>query len=409
MILDSEKLKKDFPIFSGNAFEGGREINGKKLVYLDNASTTQKPRQVLDALTHYYETMNANIHRGVHTLSEEATEAYEATRKDVADFLGCSTEEVIFTRGTTEAINLVAGTWGEQNIYSGDEVVVTGLEHHSNLIPWQQLCKKRNAELKIIPILADTTIDLEAARKLITKKTKLVAVSQMSNVTGTILPLEQIIDTAKKMGAVVLVDGAQGVAHMGIKPDCDFLAFSSHKMCGPTGVGVLYGKKELLKKMPPYQFGGDMVREVHDMDATWNDLPWKFEAGTPNIADVIGFRAALKYVRDIGFEKILAHDMALAKYARERLRELPGIIIYGPENGGGTVSFNIPGVHAHDVGSILNEQGVAIRTGHHCAQPLMKRLQTPATARMSFYFYNSKEDVDAAIEALKKVYEIFKI
>ncbi|HLG25359.1 MAG TPA: cysteine desulfurase [Candidatus Gracilibacteria bacterium] len=408
-MIDPEILKRDFPIFE-------RKVNGHKLVYLDNASTTQKPQVVLDTLTEYYRTMNANIHRGVHTLSEEATEAYEGTRKEVAEFIGASSvDEVVFTRGATEAINLVAATWGEQNIYSGDEIVVTGLEHHSNLVPWQQLCKRKGAILKIIPLHADTTLDLSQLDSIITAKTRLVAISQMSNVTGVIIPLEQIIAAAKKVGAITVVDGAQGVPHMGInvqKTGCDFLAFSSHKMCGPTGVGVLWGRRELLDAMPPYGFGGDMVKEVTDTDATWNDLPWKFEAGTPNIADVIAFRAALTYVKKIGFENILEHDRELVKYAREQLSALPGITLYGPSDpsqGGGIVGFNVPGVHAHDVGSILNEHGVAIRTGHHCAQPLMQRLGTPATARMSFYFYNTRADIDLAVEALKKVYEIFKV
>lgn len=399
--MNLKEIQKDFPILK-------REINGHRLVYLDNASTSQKPQVVIDALSRFYETTNANIHRGVHTLSEEATDLYEATREKVRSFVNADhTAEIIFTRGTTEAINLVAATWGEQYIGAGDEIVVSALEHHSNLVPWQQLCARKGAVLKVG--------DVDSGALPISEKTKLVAVTQMSNAIGTTLPIKKIIQEAKKVGAKVLVDGAQGVPHMGFDvqdASCDFLAFSSHKMLGPTGVGVLYVRKEILETLHPYQFGGDMVKEVSDTEASWNDLPHKFEAGTPDIANVIGLGAAIEYLEKIGFEAILKHDQDLVQYARKRLAEFPRIQLYGPQDvtqGGGIVSFNVPGVHPHDVGTILNDSGVAIRTGHHCAQPLLNKLGCNATARMSFYLYNSKEDVDAAVEALKRVYEIFKV
>lgn len=408
-MIDPQKIKKDFPIFE-------RRINGKPLVYLDNASTSQKPRVVIEALVKFYETMNANIHRGIHTLSEEATAAYEESREVVADFINAfDSSEIIFTRNTTESINLVAYSWGEHNIQKGDVITVSALEHHSNLVPWQELCKRKGAFLMVIPLNEDGTLKITGLDKFINDRTKLVAITQMSNVLGTITPLAKIIEAAKKVGAVTVVDAAQSVAHCPIdvqKMDCDFLAFSSHKMCGPTGVGVLYGKLNLLEKMEPFLFGGDMVKEVRPYEASFHDVPWKFEAGTPNIADVVAFKSAIHYLKNIGMQNILEHDQKLLKYAREKLAQLSGINLYGPADilqSGGILSFNIPGVHAHDVGSILNEDGVAIRTGHHCCQPLMQRLKVPATARMSFYFYNSEEDIDVAFEALKKVYEIFKI
>lgn len=409
MTLDVSAIRKDFPILS-------RRINGKPLVYLDSASTTQKPRVVIDELVRYYETMNANIHRGIHTLSEESTDAYEGVRAHVARFIKAhEPAEIIFTRNATESINLVAYTWGEQNIQEGDVIVVSALEHHSNLVPWQELCRRKKSFLKIIPLLEDGTLDLSVLEKMVDYKVKLVAVTQMSNVLGTIVPLEPIIAAAKKVGAKVLVDGAQGVAHIGIdvlKLDIDFLAFSSHKMFGPTGVGVLYGKRELLEEMPPFLFGGDMVKTVRPLIADWNDVPWKFEAGTPNIADVIAFGKAIEYIESIGFENLIEHERELTRYAREKLAQLPGLTLYGPsdiEKSGGIVSFNVPNVHPHDVGSILNEDGIAVRAGHHCSQPLMQRLQVPATVRLSFSCFNTEAEIDAAVASLKKVYEIFKI
>lgn len=409
MTFNAQNLKQDFPIFQ-------RKINGKPLAYLDNASTTQKPEMVLEALGKYYRSMNANIHRGIHTLSEEATEAYEETRKKVATFINArEAAEIVFTRNATEAMNLVAYSWGEQNISSDDTIVVSALEHHSNLVPWQELCRRKNAELKIISINEDSTLCLDDLNTIIDQRTRLVATTQMSNALGTITPLPHIIKRAHEVGAKILVDGAQGVPHMGIDVqalDVDFMAFSGHKMLGPTGVGVLYGKRELLEATPPFLFGGDMVLEVDQFKANWNQVPWKFEAGTPNIADVIAFKAAIEYIEKIGFEEILEHDQELLTYARKKLSQLPNIRLFGPsdtQQAGGILSFSIPGVHPHDIGSILNEEGVAIRAGHHCTQPLMKRLGVSATARMSFYIYNTKEDIDAAFEALKKVYKIFKI
>lgn len=405
-MLNPHLLQKDFPILQ-------RKVNGRKLVYLDNASTTQKPKVVLDAIINYYQHMNANIHRGVHTLSEEATEAYEATRKMVADFVGTKDEaEIIFTRNATEALNLVAYSYGEQHVSPGDAVVVSELEHHSNLVPWQQLCRRKGAELRVIPMTDEGILNLEDLEKIIDEKVKIVAVTQMSNVLGTIVPLKKIIDAAHKVGAVAVVDAAQGAGHLGVnveKLNCDFLGFSSHKIFGPTGVGILYGKRNLLEKMSPVIFGGDMVKEVQQKDATWNDLPWKFEAGTPNIADVIAFKAALEYMQQFDFTDILEHERKLLRYARQKLSELSGIQLLGPsvENACSILSFNIPGVHPHDVGSIVNEEGVAVRTGHHCAQPLMQRLGLIATVRMSFSLYNGEEDIDTAFEALQKVYKIF--
>lgn len=398
--------KKDFPILA-------KKVNGKKLVYLDNASTTQKPACVINALRDYYENMNANIHRGVHTLSQMATDAYENVRSLAAQFINAgSPEEIIFTRGTTESLNLIAYTLGEQIVSSGDNIVITALEHHSNLIPWQQLCKRKNAELRVIPADSFGILDISGLDSIIDERTKIVSVTQMSNVLGVIPPLEKIISRAKDVGAVTVVDAAQGAGHIGAdvrQLDCDFLAFSAHKMCGPTGVGVLYGKKDLLEQMPPFNFGGEMIKEVKIEESVWHDVPWKFEAGTPNIADVIAFGEALKYINKIGLEAINRHDSELLAYAREKLSTLPDIKLYGPAEGASAIlSFNINGIHAHDVGTILDSEGVAIRTGHHCAEPLVRSLGESATARMSFYFYNNKEDIDAAYSALQKVYEIFK-
>jgi len=401
-----KNLKKDFPIFR-------QQVRGRPLAYLDNASTTQKPRSVIDAETDYYLTMNANIHRGIHELSEKATEAFENTRERVARFIHArETSEIVFTRNATEAINLVAYTWGEKNIRQGDEITVSVLEHHSNLVPWQELCRRKGAVLRIIPLAKDGQLDLHQLDSFISKKCKIVAVTQMSNVLGTVVPLDPIIQQAHKVGAVVVVDGAQGVPHLGIDVknlDCDFLAFSAHKMLGPTGVGVLYGKKELLTVMPPFLFGGDMVKEVETFSAKWNDLPWKFEAGTPNISGVVSFAKALEYLENIGFDAIAQHDHELVRHARQMLSTLPGIELYGPADSSGILSFNIPTVHPHDVASILNEEGIAIRAGHHCAQPLTESLGVNATARMSFYIYNEESEINRAYEALLKVYDIFKV
>lgn len=407
-MLNPKSLKKDFPIFK-------RKINGKSLVYLDNASTSQKPQQVIDALSDYYENTNANIHRGIHTLSEEATEAYEKTREHVAKFINAaSSKEIIFTRNTTEAINLVAYSWGETNIKPDDEIIVSAIEHHSNLVPWQELCRRKNARLKIIPLLPDLTLDLQAYQKLLSKKTKLVAITGMSNVLGYTPDLKKIITLAHQTQALTLIDGAQSVAHLPTdikKLDCDFLAFSSHKMLGPTGVGVLYGKFAHLSDMPPFLFGGDMVKVVEQYQAYWNDLPWKFEAGTPNIADVIAFDTALTYLEKVGLANIHKHNQKLLKYAVEKFSkyEKDGVRLILPASQTGSIlSFSIKGIHPHDIATIFNEEGVAIRSGHHCSQPLIEHLNLSATARMSFYLYNTEEDIDRAEKALQKTLKTFK-
>lgn len=407
-MFDPKKLKKDFPIFS-------RKINGKPLVYLDNASTSQKPKSVITALTNYYETFNSNTHRGIHTMSEEATAAYEDTREHVMKFINANLpKEIIFTRNTTEAINLVAYSWGEENIKPGDEIIVSAIEHHSNLVPWQELCRRKNATLKIIPIKKDLTLDLAAYEKMLSKKTKLVSITAMSNVLGYMPDLPRIIKAAHKVGALVLVDGAQSVAHMKTdvkKLDCDFLAFSSHKMLGPTGVGILYGKFEILSDMNPFMFGGDMVKSVEQHKAYWNDLPWKFEAGTPNIADVIAFNAALTYLDKIGLENIHKHDAKLLKYAVNKFSkyEKDGVSLILPKSDTSSIlSFSIKGIHPHDIAQIFNDEGVAIRSGYHCSQPLIEHLNLSSTARMSFYFYNTEADIDRAEIALKKTLKIFK-
>lgn len=393
-----------------------REFNGKRLVYLDNAATTQKPRVVIDAISNYYERLNANIHRGVYTLAEEATEAFESTRERVAKFINArESAEIIFTKGTTDALNLVAYAWGEENIKEGDEIVISLLEHHSNLVPWQQLCKRKGAVLKFIPINEDHTLDISGLDKIITEKTKLVSITQMSNAMGTVIPLAEVLKAAKSVGAVTVVDGAQGVPHMRVdvqKLDCDFLVFSAHKMLGPTGVGVLYGKRDMLEKMQPFFFGGDMIKDVSVTESDWNDIPWKFEAGTDNIADVAAYKYAIDYLENVGMDNIIEHDRLLLKHARERMSQIKGIMMVGPKDlscCGGVLSFNVAGVHPHDVGTILNEDGIAIRTGHHCAQPLMDKLGCSGTARMSFYIYNTLEEVDKAVDALEKVRTVMKI
>lgn len=413
-MFNAGDIKKDFPILE-------TKMNGKPLVYLDNAATSQKPECVISALNNFYKTSNANVHRGVYDLAVKATEHFEKTRDLVRDFINAqSREEIIFTKGTTESINLVAYSWGYSNIIAGDEIVLSGAEHHSNLVPWQELSKKKKAVLKLIPVdekglIDEALIEPGNSKSVITRKTKLVAVTQMSNVLGTVMPVKKITMAAKKVGAVVLVDGAQSVPHMPVDvrdSDCDFLAFSAHKMLGPTGVGVLYGKKDLLSQMDPFLFGGEMIKEVHEQSAEWNDLPYKFEAGTPDFADVSAFAEALEYLKHLGLEDVYNHGFELRKYAYDRLSQMQDLIIYGPtpdKPAGGIISFNIKGVHAHDVASILDSEGVAVRAGHHCAQPLMEKFGVSSTVRMSFYIYNTREDVDRAVTAIKKVYEIFKI
>ncbi|MBC1999345.1 cysteine desulfurase [Listeria marthii] len=406
-MIDIQKIRADFPILD-------QEINEKPLAYLDNAATSQKPKQVIEALTHYYQFDNANVHRGVHTLAARATDAYESARSKVAKFIHArEVAEIIFTRGTTSAINLVADSYGEANIEAGDEIVISYLEHHSNLIPWQQLAKRKGAVLKYIELEEDGTISVDQAKKAIGEKTKIVALAHVSNVLGTITPIKEIAALAHKFGAVILVDGAQAVPHMEVNVvdlDADFYAFSGHKMMAPTGIGALYGKRELLDAMEPTEFGGEMIDFVELYDSTWKELPWKFEAGTPIIGGAIALGAAIDYLAEVGLENIHAHEQALASYAIEEMSKIEGITIYGPKDASkrcGLVTFNLEGAHPHDIATILDEDGVAIRAGHHCAQPLMKWLDVSSTARASFYIYNTKEEIDALIDGLKLTKEYF--
>lgn len=406
-MLDVQKLRAEFPILN-------QAVNGKPLVYLDNAATSQKPKAVLDALQTYYGTMNANVHRGVHSLAEKATSAFEETRGLVADFIGATDlSEVIFTRGTTESVNMVAYGWGDLNVNEGDEVVVSIVEHHSNLVPWQELCRRKGAVLKFIRLGENYELDPDGLNGLISNKTKMVAITAMSNALGSVTDLAPIIARAHEVGARVLVDGAQSVPHFGAdvqKMGADFFVFSAHKMLGPTGVGALWAKRALLEEMQPMLFGGEMIGEVSEQTASWNEVPAKFEAGTPNIAGVIGFGEASKFLNSVGMSNIKAHSTKLAHYAIQELSKVNGVRIYSPkERNGGIVSFTMDGVHPHDIGSILDNEGVAIRAGHHCAQPLMESLNVPALARMSFYLYNTEQEVDSAVEAVKKVKSVFKI
>ncbi len=409
--LSTEEIRKDFPILQ-------RKVrDNKPLIYLDNASTTQKPNQVIDAITDYYRNYNANIHRAVYALAEEATNAYESTRDKVAKFVNVKNrEEIIFVRGTTEAINLVAYAWGRSHVEEGDIIVTTEYEHHSNIVPWQILVKEKGAKLEYICMDDDGQLILDQLDTyLATGKVKLVTFSLVSNVLGTITDAEKIISKCKNAGVLTLIDGAQAVPHMKVdleKLGCDFFAFSGHKMLGPTGIGVLWVRRNVLETMNPFHGGGDMIREVHKYETTWNDLPYKFEAGTPNIADVIGFGAAIDYLTNLGIDNIRDHEIELTKYALEKLSNIKGIIIYGTKDiskRGGVISFNFHDVHPHDVAQILDGEGIALRSGHHCAQVLMERLDVAATSRASFYIYNTKEDVDALVNSLGKVARLFKI
>lgn len=396
-ILD---LRQQFPILN-------RMVKGKPLVYFDNAATSQKPQVVIDALTHYYTHYNANIHRGIHTLAEEATMAYEATRRTAQEFIGAvSEEEIIFTRGTTEGINLVAYTWGRQNIGTGDEIIISGMEHHSNIVPWQILCEEKGAVLKVIPVNDNGELVMESYKALLNSKTKLVSVVHVSNSLGTVNPIKEIIEAAHQVGAKVLIDGAQSAVHLDInvhEMDCDFFAFSGHKVYGPTGVGVLYGKKELLESMPVFQGGGEMIKEVTFEKTTYNDLPYKYEAGTPNIADTIALKAALDFIKETGKATIRAHEEELLAYATAQFQAIPGLKIIGnAKEKVSLISFIIKGVHPQDVGVLLDNQGIAVRTGHHCTQPLMARFGIPGTIRASFALYNQKEEIDALITGLHK-------
>ena len=406
-MFDITKIRNDFPILK-------QKVHGKPLVYLDNAATTQKPSIVIDTESRYYQEINSNIHRGIHSLSERATTAYEGAREKIATFIGAaSPESVIFTRGATEAINLVAHGWARKFLTVGDEILLTAVEHHSNLIPWQMVAKATGAKLRFIPITESGELDLTGIDKLLTRKTKLVAMTAMSNVLGTIFPVKKIAKYADAVGAKLLVDGAQSVPHLPTQLkdlQCDFLVFSAHKMLGPTGVGVLWAKPEILDAMDPFMGGGDMILEVWPDRATWNELPWKFEAGTPNIAGGIAFGAAIDYLNAIGMDAVRRHEMELTAYALEQMSKDPHVKFYGtatPENRGGVISFNYGAIHPHDIGTLLDQEGIAIRAGHHCCQPLMRDLGISGTARASFYIYNTREEVDALVKALAKAATVF--
>jgi cysteine desulfurase/selenocysteine lyase len=402
---DVEKVRGDFPILR-------EKIHGKPLVYLDNAATTQKPQVVIDRVARYYERENANIHRGVHLLAERATEEYEAARKTAQNFLNAArAEEVIFVRGATEAINLVAQSYGRTHVEAGDEVLITGMEHHSNIVPWQMLCEEKKATLRVAPINDRGELLLDEFEKLLGPRTKVVAVTHVSNALGTINPIRQMIEMAHARKIPVLVDGAQAAPHLKVDVqalDCDFYAFSGHKVYGPTGIGVLYGKSALLKAMPPYQGGGDMISSVTYEKTIYNKLPYKFEAGTPDIAGVIGLGAAFEYVKNLGIDKIAAHEDELLEYATRTISAIPDIRLIGTaKEKAGVLSFVLGDIHAHDVGTILDQEGIAIRTGHHCSQPVMQRFGVPATARASFGLYNTREEVDALAGGIRKVQEVF--
>lgn len=408
-IVNSYELRNDFPIFK-------KKINGKELVYLDNASTTQKPYTVIKSITDFYSNYNSNIHRAVYQLAEEATTLYEQSREKIANFINVRPEEIVFTRNTTESINLIAHSWARTNLKKDDGIAISELEHHSNIVPWQILSQEVGTRLEYVGIDENGFLDLEHLIELISsKKVKLVSLSHMSNVLGTIVPIERIIKIAHENDIPVLVDGAQSVPHMPVNVknmDCDFLVFSAHKMLGPTGVGVLYAKKEVLEKMRPFMGGGDMIKEVFKFHTNYNEVPYKFEAGTPNIADVVGFGAAIDYLKKIGMENIRKHEIDLTEYALESILSLNHLTVYGPRDPnyrGGVISFNIADIHPHDLATIMNDHGIAIRSGHHCAQVLMQRLDVPATSRASFYIYNTKEEIDKFVNTIKEAGRIFKI
>jgi cysteine desulfurase / selenocysteine lyase len=406
-LFDVDRIRSDFPILA-------ERVHGSRLTYLDNAATSQKPRQVIAAVTGFYEHQNANIHRGVHHLSQRATEAYEGVREKVRRFLNASeVREIIFVRGTTEAINLVAQSYGRANVGPGDEVVVSAMEHHSNIVPWQMLCGERGATLKIIPMLQSGDLQLDEYERLLTNRTRIVAVAHVSNALGTVNPVRQMAAMARERGIPVLVDGAQAAPHLPIdvrEIGCDFYTISGHKMFGPTGIGSLYGRAELLEAMPPYQGGGDMIRSVTFEETTFAPIPSKFEAGTPAIAEVVGLGAAIEYLESIGREQIVAYESDLVRYAVKQLGDVAGVRLVGaPQHRAAVVSFVFGDVHAHDLGTVLDQHGVAVRTGHHCAQPVMDFYGLPATARASFALYNTREDVDALIRGLEKAKEVFGV
>jgi len=408
MSLDVNKIRKDFPILQRETRDGVR------VVYLDSTATSQKPQQVIDAMNNYYQRSNANIHRGVHTLAEEATSLYEGAREKIAKFINAkSSREIIYTRNTTESINLVAYSWARANLKSGDLVILTEMEHHSNLVPWHMLQAEKNIELDFIPVTENGLLDLDIYKSLLDRAPKLVSFTHMSNVLGTINPVQEMIQMAHQVGAIVLIDGAQSVPHLTVdvqKLDADFYAFSAHKMCGPTGIGILYGKSALLESMPPFLGGGDMIKEVKLKSFRANTLPHKFEAGTPAIAEAVGFGAAVDYLSSIGMENIAAHEHQITEYALERLEEIPGLKLFGPsaDKKGGVAAFTLDGIHPHDVAQILDKDGIAVRAGHHCAQPLHEKFGIPATSRASFYMYSTKEEVDLLVNGLYKVKEMFK-
>ncbi|TCW40377.1 cysteine desulfurase/selenocysteine lyase [Laceyella sacchari] len=398
-------LKRDFPILR-------QEVNGHPLVYLDSAATSQKPLQVIQALEEYYRGYNSNVHRGVHTLGSKATDAYEGAREKVRRFVNArSVKEIVFTRGTTTALNLVAASYAKPRLQAGDEIILTPAEHHSNLIPWQQVAKATGATLKYFPLATDGTLEMGKVKEMITPQTKIVAMQHVSNVLGTVHPIKEIAQLVHAQGGVIVIDGAQSAPHLKVdvrELDVDFFAFSGHKMCGPTGIGVLYGKEELLEQMEPIEFGGEMIDYVDLYDATWKELPWKFEGGTPIIAGAIGLGAAIDYLEAIGLDKIEEHDRKLASYAVDRLSQIEGLTIYGPREGRmGVVTFNLGDVHPHDVATVLDAEGIAVRAGHHCCQPLMRQLQVTATARASFYLYNDEADIDLLVKGLQKTKEYF--
>jgi len=408
-MINVNALLPDFPILNQETSPG------VPLVYLDNAATSQKPMQVIEAMNRYYEKYNSNVHRGIHKLSEEATTAYEGARNRVASFINVSDPAtVIFVRNTTEAINLVAHSWGRRNVSAGDEILLTEMEHHSNIVPWQLLAEETGAIVRYLPFRPDGTLELENLSNYLNSKTKLFAFTAMSNVFGTINPVEKLIEAAQAVGAKTLIDAAQSVPHLPVDVanlNPDFLAFSGHKMCGPTGIGILYGKRKLLEEMPPFMSGGDMIRRVELKGSSWNDLPWKFEAGTPSIAEAIGLGAAVDYLCDVGMENVYAHEKYLTDYALEALSEVKGIQALGPPAGerGGVVAFSLKGVHPHDISQILDQDGVAIRAGHHCAMPLHQKLNIPASARASFYLYTRPEDIDRMVASLNRVRGVFRL
>ncbi len=405
--FNAYEIRSDFPIFS-------RKVNGKPLIYLDNAATSQKPRRVIDGLKSYYENNNSNIHRGVHTLSYESTVMYEDAHKKVAGFIGASDwKEIVFTRNATESLNLIAYCWGLHNLEKGDEVLISIMEHHSNIVPWQMLCRARGIVLKFIDVDEKGNLDLESFERLLTDKTRVVSIIHVSNVLGVVNPINYISKKAREQGAILIIDAAQSVPHINLNVkelDCDFLVASGHKMLGPTGIGFLYGKKALLESMEPFLFGGDMISTVTKEKSTWNELPWKYEAGTPNIAGGIGLGHAIDYLENIGLEQIEEHESELLDYTLNNLKQLPWLEIYTPLEGQrvGVVSFNVKGVHPHDVAGVMDEDGIAVRSGHHCTQPLMNRLNIEYALRASFYLYNTKEEIDQFLISLKRAYKIFK-